>query len=99
MLYATLSGNLTKDPERVEYGKKKDREMIRFSVANNKSREETEYIECSVFDEKLIELISKYFKKGSRIICCGLVSGGHYTNKKGEIVDTMQMLVNHVSFN
>ena len=92
---AILVGRLTKDPEiRVNQDQKT---IGRFSVAVNRVREGTDFLNCVAFDRKA-ELLEKYFRKGDRIGVLGSIRTGSYTNREGQKVNTTEILVDEIEF-
>lgn len=67
-----LMGRLTADVELKKATKKDGTEYARFSLAvpRKNVKDKTDFINCVAFG-KLAEVISKYCKKGQRIIVCG----------------------------
>lgn len=67
-----LMGRLTADVELKKATKKDGADYIRFSLAvpRKNAKDKTDFITCAAFG-KLAEVISKYCKKGQRIIVCG----------------------------
>jgi len=63
----TLIGNIGKDPEIKEYG---DKRCARFSVAVNrwvKKEKTTMWVNVAVWDQKKVEVIQSYGKKGTKV--------------------------------
>lgn len=67
-----LMGRLTADVELKKATKKDGADYIRFTIAVPRKlvKDKTDFIDCVAFG-KLAETISKYCKKGQRIIVCG----------------------------
>lgn len=67
-----LMGRLTTDVEMKKATKKDGADYSRFSLAvpRKNVKDKTDFINCVAFG-KLAEIISKYCKKGQRIIVCG----------------------------
>ena len=90
-----LVGRITRDPEiRVNQEQK---EIARFTVAINRNKRETDFINCVAFDKKA-ELLEKYFKKGDRIGITGRLQIGSYTNKEGQKIGTADIIVDEIEF-
>lgn len=95
-----LLGRITKDPElkTTNTGKK----YVMFAVACDRpkmagqDRAEVDFINCVAW-EKTAELISKYFSKGSRILCEGSWRNRSY-DKNGTKVNVSETLVNRIEF-
>lgn len=97
-----LMGNLTRDPE-IRYSQGENSLAIaRFSIAVNRrfSRQgdtDTDFFNCTAFG-KQAEFVEKYFKQGSRMLLTGRVQNDNYTNKNGEKVYSVQIMVEEVEF-
>lgn len=97
-----LLGNLTRDPE-IRYSQgEKQMAVARFSLAVNRrfSRQgdtDTDFFNCTAFG-KQAEFVEKYFKQGSRMLLTGRVQNDNYTNKNGEKVYSVQIMVEEVEF-
>lgn len=97
-----LLGNLTREPEMRYSQGEKSIAITRFTVAVNRrfTREgepDTDYFSCTAFG-KQAETIEKYFHKGSRILVSGRLQNDNYTNKNGEKVYSVQLIVEEVDF-
>lgn len=101
-----LMGRLTRDPE-VRYTQG-DRSMAiaRYSLAvdrrgsgrnNNNGEPQADFINCVAFDKRG-EFAEKYFRKGMRILVCGRIQTGSYTNKDGQKVYTTDIVVEDQEF-
>lgn len=68
----TLMGRLVADVELKKATKKEGSDYARFTLAvpRKNVKDKTDFIDCVAFG-KLAEIISKYCKKGQRIIVCG----------------------------
>lgn len=91
-----LSGRLTKD---VEYKKgASGKQFSKFSLAVNRpfSKDSVDFINCVAF-EKVAELLSKYCKKGSKILIEGRIQQETY-EVEGVKRITYQIIVNSVEF-
>lgn len=89
-----LMGRLTADVELKKATKKDGTDYARFSLAvpRKNVKDKTDFINCVAFG-KLAEVISKYCKKGQRIIVCGSLQidtvekDGNKTNYTNVIVN------------
>lgn len=96
-----LLGNLTKDVE-VRYTSK-DLAVGRFGIAvkrdykNANDEYETDFANCVVYGQ-LAETMSKYFKKGSRILVEGRLQSGSYDKDDGTKVYTTDVIVEKINF-
>lgn len=87
-------GRLTKDPDvRVTEDQKT---IARFSIAINRNKKDTDYINCVAFG-KTAELVEKYFHKGDRIGVFGSIRTGSY-EKDGKKITTFDIVVDEIEF-
>lgn len=97
-----LLGNLTRDPE-IRYTQGDNPLAIaRFGLAVNRrfsksGEKEADFFNCTAFG-KQAEFVEKYFKQGSRMMLTGRIQNDNYTNKNGEKVYTVQVIVEEVEF-
>lgn len=94
-------GNLTRDPE-IRYSQGTNMAVARFAIAVNRKfakdgETDTDFFNCTAFG-KTAEFIEKYFHKGSRILLTGRIQNDNYTNKNGEKVYSVQIIVEDVEF-
>lgn len=97
-----LLGNLTRDPE-IRYSQgEKQMAVARFSLAVNRrfandGETNADFFNCTAFG-KTAEFIEKYFRQGSRMSIVGRIENNNYTNKNGEKVYSVQIMVEEVEF-
>lgn len=97
-----LLGNLVRDPE-IRYSQGENSIAIaRFSLAVNRRYQrdgepEADFFNCTAFG-KQAEFVEKYFHKASRMLLSGRVQNDNYTNKNGEKVYSVQIIVEEVDF-
>ena len=97
-----LLGNLTRDPE-IRYSQgEKQMAVARFSLAVNRrfandGETNADFFNCTAFD-KTAEFIEKYFRQGSRMSLVGRIENNNYTNKNGEKVYSVQIMVEEDEF-
>ena len=97
-----LLGNLTRDPE-IRYSQgEKQIAVARFSIAVNRrfandGETNADFLNCTAFG-KTAEFIEKYFRQGSRMSLVGRIENNNYTNKNGEKVYSVQIMVEEVEF-
>ena len=97
-----LLGNLTRDPE-IRYSQgEKQIAVARFSIAVNRrfandGETNADFFNCTAFG-KTAEFIEKYFRQGSRMSLVGRIENNNYTNKNGEKVYSVQIMVEEVEF-
>ena len=95
-----LMGRLTRDPE-VRYTDG-GTTVARFSLAVDRrfKREggpEADFFNCTSFG-KQAEFIEKYLRKGTKIALTGSIENNNYTNKDGEKVYSIQVMVEELEF-
>lgn len=97
-----LMGRLTRDPE-VRYSQGANAMAVaRFTIAVNRrfKREgepEADFFNCTAFG-KQAEFIERYLRKGVRVVVCGRLQNDNYTNKEGQMVYSVKVLVEEVEF-
>ena len=97
-----LCGRLTKDPE-VRYSQGATQTAVaRVSLAVNRKwkREgepEADFFNCTAFG-KQAEFIEKYLKKGSKVLVSGRVQNDNYTNKDGQKVYAVNIMIEEIEF-
>ena len=101
MLFRSLMGRLTRDPE-VRYSAGENALAIaRYTLAVDRRfrREEAtaDFINCVSFG-KTAEFAERYFHKGIRITVCGRIQTGSYTNREGQKVYTTEVVVEEQEF-
>ena len=93
-----LSGNMTRDVEvRYTQGGKA---YARFGIAVNRpySKDKAvDFFNVTAWD-KTAEFLSKYCKKGSRLLIDGRLQTSKYTNKDGVEVQSVEVIVENFEF-
>ena len=95
-------GRLTRDPE-VRYSQgEKSTAIASFSIAvNRKFKRENEadvdFFNCTAFG-KQAEFVEKYLKQGTKVLITGRVQNNNYTNKEGQKVYSVQIMVEEIEF-
>ena len=95
MLYVMGIGRLTADPEVVVTGK--GNKIVRFTLAEQRTKDSADFDRMSVFDPKLCEFAEKYLKKGSAIQVVGQMTDNNY-QKDGKTVYQKQIAVDDIRF-
>ena len=95
-----LCGRLTRDPE-VRYGDNQ-KAVARFSLAVDRkfTREgdpTADFFNCTAFG-KSAEFVEKYLQKGTKMIVIGHIQNDTYTNKDGQTVYSVQIIVDEMEF-
>ena len=97
-----LMGRLTRDPE-VRYSQGDSATAIaRFTLAVDRrikrdNEASVDYINCVSFGRSA-EFAEKYFHKGTKIVICGRIQTGSYTNKDGQKVYTTDIVIEEQDF-
>lgn len=97
-----LMGRLTRDPE-IRYPQNPDSKPVaRFNLAVDRrfkrdGEPEADFFSCTCFG-KLAEFTEKYLRKGSKILVEGSIHNNNYTNKDGQTVYSVQVIVENMEF-
>lgn len=97
-----LVGRLTRDPE-IRYSQGATSTVIaRFSIAvDRKYKREGEatadFFNCVAFG-KQAEFIERYLHKGIKIILGGNIQNNNYTNREGQTVHSVNIMVEEIEF-
>lgn len=97
-----LMGRLTRDPE-VRYPQDAERSIVaRFSIAVDRKYKqqggpEADFFNCVCFGRSA-EFVEKYLKKGTKMLITGRVQNENYTNRDGQKVYAVQILVDEMEF-
>jgi hypothetical protein len=96
-------GRLTRDPE-VRYSQSDSSMAIaRFSLAVDRRFKKqgdevtADFFNCTAFG-KQAEFVEKYLKKGTKIVVTGRIQNDNYTNKDGQKVYSVQIMVEEIEF-
>ena len=98
-----LMGRLTREPD-VRYSQNSDGSMAvaRYTLAVDRrfkrdGEQTADFINCVVFG-KSAEFTERYFRQGMRVVVCGRIQTGSYTNKDGQRVYTTDVVVEEQEF-
>ncbi|MFG6358533.1 MAG: single-stranded DNA-binding protein [Acetatifactor sp.] len=97
-----LMGRLTRDPE-VRYSQGASQTAVaRFSVAvdrrfKREGEPDADFFNCTAFG-KQAEFIERYLRKGVKIVVCGRIQNDNYTNKDGQMVYSVRVMVDEIEF-
>ncbi len=98
-----MMGRLTRDPE-VRYTQNANGQMAiaRYSIAVDRDRKregepDADFFNCTSFG-KQAEFVEKYLKKGTKVVVVGRIQNNNYTNKDGQQVYSVQILVEEIEF-
>ena len=97
-----LMGRLTRDPKVTWTQGNPSTCIARFTLAvDRKYKREGEnnadFISCVTFG-KTAEFIEKYVKQGTKIVGCGRIQTGSYTNNDGQKIYTTDVVMEEVEF-
>ncbi len=97
-----LMGRLTRDPE-VRYSQGASQTAVaRFSVAvdrrfKREGEPDADFFNCTAFG-KQAEFIERYLRKGVKVVICGRIQNDNYTNKDGQMVYSVRVMVDEIEF-
>lgn len=96
-----LMGRLTRDPE-VRYAQNSNTAVCRYSLAVDRrfkrdGEPDADFFNCTVFG-KGAEFAEKYFKQGTKILITGRIQNDNYTNREGQKVYSVQIIVEEQEF-
>lgn len=97
-----LMGRLTRDPE-VRYSQGASQTAVaRFSVAvdrrfKREGEPDADFFNCTCFG-KQAEFVERYLHKGTKIVLSGRVQNDNYTNKDGQMVYSVRIMVDEIEF-
>ena len=98
-----LCGRLVRDPE-VRYSQGENAMCVsKYTLAVDRKGKKVEgqptadFINCTAFG-KNGEFAEKYFRQGLRVLVCGIIQTGSYTNKDGQKVYTTDVIVDDQEF-
>lgn len=96
MNVVVLMGRLTKDPS-IRYTED-GKAIARYSLAVDRFKKgEADFLNCVAFG-KNAEFTDKYFRKGMRVTVNGHLQTGSYTNREGQKVNTVDVIIDHQEF-
>ncbi len=97
-----LMGRFTRDPE-VRYSQGASQTAVaRFSVAvdrrfKREGEPDADFFNCTAFG-KQAEFIERYMHKGTKVVLSGRIQNDNYTNKDGQMVYSVRIMVDEVEF-
>ena len=95
-------GRLTRDPE-VRYSQNENGTAVaRFSLAvdrrfKREDEPDADFFNCICFG-KQAEFCEKYLRKGTKMLVVGHIQNNNYTNKDGQQVYSVQVIVDELEF-
>ena len=97
-----LMGRLTRDPE-VRYSQGANQTAVaRFSVAvdrrfKREGEPDADFFNCTSFGRQA-EFVERYLHKGTKVVLSGRVQNDNYTNKDGQMVYSVRIMVDEIEF-
>lgn len=98
-----LMGRLTRDPE-VTYAQGQDGSyaIARFSIAvdrkfKRQGEPDADFFNCIAF-RRQAEFVERYLRKGTKMLITGTVQNNNYTNRDGQKVYSVQVIVEELEF-
>ena len=98
-----LMGRLTRDPE-VTYAQGQDGSyaIARFSIAvdrkfKRQGEPDADFFNCVAF-RKQAEFVERYLRKGTKMLVIGTLQNNNYTNRDGQKVYGVQVIVEELEF-
>ncbi len=97
-----MMGRLTRDPE-VRYSQGASQTAIaRFSLAvdrrwKREGEPDADFFNCTVFGRQA-DFVEKYLRQGTKVVITGRVQNDNYTNKEGQKVYSVQIIVEEIEF-
>lgn len=97
-----LMGRLTRDPE-IRYSQGESQTAIaRFSLAvdrryKREGEPEADFFNCTAFG-KNAEVVERYMHKGIKIAVVGRIQNDNYTNREGQQVYSVRVIVDEIEF-
>ena len=95
-------GRLTRDPE-VRYSQGENPTAIaRFSIAvdrkfKREGEPDADFFNCTCFGRQG-EFCEKYLRKGTKVVIVGRIQNDNYTNKDGQQVYSVRIMVDEIEF-
>ena len=95
-----LMGRLTRDPE--VSSSASGTTFARFSIAvdrrfKREGEPDADFFNCTAFS-KTAEFVERYLKKGTKVVLSGRIQNDNYTNKEGQKVYGVRIMVEEVEF-
>ena len=94
-----LMGRLTKDPD--ARNKPDGKLFAKYTLAVDrkfsKEDQKADFIQCVCWEKKA-QFADQYLRKGTKVVVCGRIQTGKYTNKDGQTVYTTDVVVEDQEF-
>lgn len=97
-----LMGRLTRNPE-VRYSQGESQTAVaRFSLAvdrkwKREGEPDADFFNCTVFGRQA-DFAEKYLRQGIKVVITGRIQNDNYTNKEGQKVYSVQVIVEEIEF-
>lgn len=97
-----MMGRLTRDPE-IRYSQGASQTAIaRFSLAvdrrwKREGEPDADFFNCTVFGRQA-DFVEKYLRQGTKVVITGRIQNDNYTNKEGQKVYSVQIIVEEIEF-
>lgn len=97
-----LMGRLTRSPE-VRYSQGSNQTAVgRFNIAvdrrfKREGEPDADFFNCTAFGRQA-EFAEKYLQKGTKVILSGRIQNDNYTNKEGQMVYNVRVMVDEIEF-
>lgn len=97
-----LMGRFTRDPE-VRYSQGDSHTAVaRFSIAvdrrfKREGEPDADFFNCTCFG-KQAEFVERYLHKGIKVVLSGRIQNDNYTNKDGQTVYSVRIMVDEIEF-
>ena len=97
-----LMGRLTRDPE-VRYSQGASQTAVaRFSIAvdrrfKREGEPDADFFNCTAFGRQA-EFIERYLHTGTKVVLSGRIQNDNYTNKDGQMVYSVRVMVDEIEF-
>lgn len=98
-----MMGRLTRDPELTYTSRTAEQMAIaRFSLAvdrkfKREGEPDADFFNCTTFG-KQAEFVEKYLRQGTKIVICGRIQNDNYTNREGQKVYSVRIMVEEIEF-
>ena len=95
-----MIGRLTRDPE--VSSSASGTAFARFSIAvdrrfKREGEPDADFFNCTSFG-KQAEFVERYLKKGTKVVVTGRIQNDNYTNKEGQKVYSVRIMVEEIEF-
>ena len=95
-----MMGRLTRDPE--VSSSASGTAFARFSIAvdrrfKREGEPDADFFNCTSFG-KQAEFVERYLKKGTKVVVSGRIQNDNYTNKEGQKVYSVRIMVEEIEF-